>query len=310
MPACLRSTLTILVIGTLALVGCVSRVTIKDDPIRQTDPQSVEVGRPDAALLLGGATLALVVTPTLKLFWNLASLQARDPSATSSLLSTDPRDLKALERLGIDSHAYQEQLVKAGVHPVILFLPHGSDPVEAARQRGLEITPWPLSAPPALLSGPKVDTLILFQSSTTANARPGKAGPVTRARIASLAGLTGFSQAENPIDPLGRQFYQIRPRDWKRSVTFEHTRCRYAGAERKAGTVLITTLTYSGGATVTMSTPLSARDWKPCPMVRGVPGVTIMQPGGNKAGRPVIIAGSYFEDPYPSPFIADWVQVK
>jgi len=310
MPACLRSTLAILLIGTLALVACVSvRVKVKDEPIRQSDPQSAEVGRPDAALLLGGATLALVVTPTLELFWNVASLQARDPSATSPLLSTDPRDPKALEKLGIDSRAYEEKLGKAGVRPIILFLPHGSDPVAAARQRDLDITSWPPSAPPALLSGPQVDTLIVFQSS--ANAGPGRTGgPVARARIASLAGLSAFSLASNPADPLDRQYYQVLPRGWKQSVSFEHTRCRYAGAERKAGTVLITSLTYSGGATVTMSTTLSARDWKSCPMVNGVPGVTVKQPGGKKAGRPVIIAASYFEDPYPSPLIADWIQVK
>jgi hypothetical protein len=279
---------------------------------RKTDLQSVSRSRSEAALLLAGATVALVARPTLEHFWNLASLQARDPSLGSRLLSTDPRDpAKTLEPLGIDSRVYHEQLTKAGVRPIILFLPHGADPVEEARRRGFQIAPWPPSYPPALLFGPIVDTLILFEPLHSAGAEPGRTGPVVRARIASLSGLTGFSLAlSTSDDPLDRQSYQVLPREWKRAVSFEHTRCRYAGAEMKEGTVLVTTLTYQGGVTKILRTPLKKQDWKPCPLKSGVPGVAVKQPSLAKAGWPTIIAGSYFEDPVPSPLIADWIQVK
>jgi hypothetical protein len=309
-----RCTRSILAIGALTLVACATaRVTVRDEPIRENDPLSIDVTRSDAALLLGGATVALVARSTLEHFWNLASLQARDPAIGARLLDTEPRNpAKTLEPLGIDSHGYERQLAKAGVRPLILFLPHDADPIEEARRHGLPIAEWPRSSPPALLFGPTVNTLILFEPLTSAGAEPGRTGPVVRARIASLAVLASLSLAALSTldDPLDRQSYQVLPRAWQQAVTFEHMRCRYAGAELREGTVLITTLTYQGGVTKALRTPLSKQDWKPCPLKRGVPGVVVKQPSLGKAGRPAIIAGSYFEDPAPSPLIADWIEVK
>lgn len=307
MPACLRCTRSILALGLLALVACISvgGGKVSGRP-HKTKPLSIS--RPGAVTVLGGATLALVARSTLEHFWNLASLQVRDPATSSRLLATDPREpAKTLKPLGIDSQAYQEQLAKAGVRSLILFLPHGADPVEEARRRGFAIAPWPPSAPPALLSGPEVDTLILFQPLTSTSEEP---GPVIRTRIASLAGLAGIFPAlsipDDPIDPRYYRVLRVLPRDGKKTVSFEHTRCRYAGAELREGSVLITTLTYKGGVTKEMRTPLSKQNWQPCRLKSGVPGVSVQQPSLDKADPLAIIAGSYFEDPL-SPLIAVWV---
>src|SRR5262245_55786213 len=150
-------------IGALTLGACATRVRIKE------------------------SELLVAAGPTLELFWKFASLQVRDPAIASRLLNLDPQDTaKTLDSLGVGFGAYQQKLAQeAQVHPIVLFLPHDADPVQEARRHGLAITPWPQFAPPALLSGPEVDTLILYQPLTSAGGEPGKTGPVVRTRIAS-----------------------------------------------------------------------------------------------------------------------------
>lgn len=292
MRAWLRRTLPIISVGALALVLAAcgssktagtgnSRVVAKTRHVTVRESQEVAV-----------------VAPTLKLFWDLSSVQVRDPSVARRLLDADPRQpAAALQPLGVDFEAYEKALAEtAGVRAAVLFLPHDADPVEEARRHGLAVDSWPEMAPPALLSGPEVDTLILFQ-------------PQTSARIASLHGLAGLFLAETkPASRLDRRLYQVQPREWKLSVTFEHTRC----SAQLDATTFITQLTYEGGATDVQPTEISEKSWGPCALApeNGLKAVKAKQPGRAAAGRPVVIASSYLLDPHPSPLLSRWVAVK
>ena len=254
---------------------------------------------------------SVVVDLTLKLFWNLATLQTRDPSVAPRLLVTDPRKpSKALEPLNVGFDSYRQQLAKAaGVNPVVLFLVHGADPEEEAKRRGLTISPWRPLTPPAFFSGPQVDTLILFEPVTSARRELPWRGPVALTRIASLAGLTGLWLAEGPpADPLGFRLYRVQPREWKKAALFEHTRCLI----QSPGVTLVTKLFYQGGVTDSQPVPLTDKDWGPCPLNPDpkLRAAIVKQPGARKPGRPVIIAGSYFQNPRPSLLLADWISVK
>jgi len=121
---------------------------------------------------------AVVVDLSLGLFSDLARVKASDSAMVDRLLSADPRDpSKVLQPLGIDYEAFRKQISEgAGARPLVLFLRHGADPVEEARRRGITIVPWPPQAPPALLAGRDLDTLIVFESLTTSlRPRPGTA---------------------------------------------------------------------------------------------------------------------------------------
>lgn len=292
MRACLRCTLPVVSAGALALVLAAcgsskqagagnSRVVAKTRHVTVRESQEVAV-----------------VAPTLKLFWELASVQVRDPSVARRLLDADPRQpAPALQPLGVDFEAYQKKLSEvAGVHAAVLFLPHDADPAAEARRHGLAIDPWPEMAPPALLSGPEVDTLVLFQ-------------PLTSARVASLHGLAGLFLAEaGPANRLDRRLYQVQPREWKQSATFEHTRC----SEQLDATTFVTQLTYEGGVTDAQPTEISQESWGPCGLSpeNGLKAVKAKQSGRAAAGRPVIIASSYLLNPHPSPLLSRWVAVK
>jgi hypothetical protein len=292
MRAWFRRTLPIISVGALALVLAAcgssktagtgnSRVVAKTRHVTVRESQEVAV-----------------VAPTLKLFLDLSSVQVRDPSVVRRLLDADPRQpAAALQPLGVDFESYEKALAEtAGVRAAVLFLPHDADPAEEARRHGLAVDSWPEMAPPALLSGPEVDTLILFQ-------------PPTSARIASLHGLAGLLLAEiRPANRLDLALYQVQPRDWKRSVTFEHTRC---SAQLDAMT-LTTLLTYQGGATDVQPTELSEESWGPCTLspAGGLKALKVKQSGRAAAGRPVIIASSYLSNPHPGPLLARWVAVK
>ncbi|MFL6289890.1 MAG: hypothetical protein ACJ759_03250 [Thermoanaerobaculia bacterium] len=292
MKTWLRRTLPVVSVGALALVLAAcgsskpagtgnSRVVAKTRHVTIRESQEVPV-----------------VAPTLKLFWELSSVQVRDPSAARRLLEADPRQpAPVLQPLGVDFEGYQKALSEAaGVRAAVLFLPHDADPVAEARRHGLAVDPWPETAPPALLSGPAVDTLILFQ-------------PPVAARVASLHGLAGLLLAETrPANRLDPALYQVQPRDWKRSATFEHTRC----SAPLDATTFITQLTYDGGATDVQPNELSKESWGPCALspAGGLKAVKARQPGRAAAGRPVIIASSYLANPYPGPLLARWVAVK
>jgi hypothetical protein len=251
-----------------------------------------------------------VVDLSLKLFWDLASLQVRDPSAAGRLLSTDPRDpAKTLAGLNVGFEAYRQQLSRvAKVNPVVLFLPHGADPDEEARRRGFAISPWPEQTPPAFFSGPEVDTLVLFEPQTSAR-RELRQGDVTvRARIASAAGWTGLLLAQDAADKVGLRLYRVQPKEWKKAVVFEHTRCMSSGPDTK----LVTKLFYQGGVTEPQETSLTDKDWGPCTLSPDskLRAATVKQPSGKKAVRPGMIAGSYFLNPHPGPFLSDWISVR
>jgi len=254
---------------------------------------------------------AVVVDLTLRIFWNLATLQIRDPSVAHRLLETDLRDpSKTLGPLNVGFDSYRQQLAKvASVNPVVLFLAHGADPEEEARRRGLIISPWQPLTPPAFFSGPEVDTLILFEPVTSARRELPWGGPVALTRIASVAGLTGLWLAEGPpADPLGVRLYRVKPREWKTGTVVEHTRCSIQSPD----ITLVTKLFYQGGATDSLPIPLTDKDWAPCtlnpdPKLRAA---IVRQPSAKKPGRPVIIAGSYFQNPRPGLFLADWISVK
>jgi hypothetical protein len=284
MRARLRCALLILSLGSLALASCAHVVV--------TDSGTVAVE-------------GVVADLTLELFWNLASVQVQNPSAASRLLAMDPRDPSGLEALGAGFDAYRQQLASvAQVRPLVLFLPHDADPVEEARKRGLTSIPWPSSAPPALFSGPQVDTLIVFEPIAETRVRPGAA--VTR--LASLAGLTHLALAPSADQQAIRQLYQVSPGEWTASTVFKHTRCVNRGSE----TQFITKLFYQGGFTDTKVTPLTEQSWGPCalPSDPDLMAVTVQQPGQKKPGKPVIIAASYFLDPRPSPLLARWISVR
>jgi hypothetical protein len=252
-----------------------------------------------------------VVDLTLEQFWRLASLQVRDPSSASRLLESDPRNpSKALDPLKVGFEAYRLQLGKvAQVRPVILFLKHGADPEEEARRHGLAIAPWPRQTPPAFLSGPVVDVLVLFDPEKSAREDLRRGGPVARARIASVTGWFNLLSAEEaPSDPIGLRLYQVQPRTWKKGVVFEHTRCM----ARSPDVQLVTKLTYQGSVTDSNPATLTDANWGPCALSTDskLRAAIVKQPSSRKAGRPVIIAGSYYMAPEPGLFLSDWIAVK
>jgi hypothetical protein len=255
-------------------------------------------------------TYSLVVDITLEQFWKLASLQVRDPSVARRLLSTAPREpSKTLQPLNIGFETYRQQLEKvAKVNPLVLFLPHGADPVEVARRQDLVIWPWSPQTPPAFLSGPEVDTLILFEPQNSARDGLQRGGPVARARIASAAGWAGLLLARDAPADIGLRLYGVQPKSWKKGVVFEHTRCMV----RSPGVTLVTKLFYQGGVTDSMATLLTEKNWGPCALSADpkLLAATVKQPGGKKAGPPVIIAGSYFLASEPGPFLSDWISVR
>jgi hypothetical protein len=251
-----------------------------------------------------------VVDLTLEQFWRLASLQVRDASAASRLLESDPRNpSKALEPLKVGFEAYRRQLAEvAQVRPVVLFLKHGADPEEEARRHGLAISPWPRQTPPAFLSGPVLDVLVLFEPEKSAQEDLRGGGPVARARIASAAGWSNlWSAGEAPTDPIGLRLYQVQPKTWKKGVVFEHTRCM----ARSPGVQLVTKLSYQN-VTDPVTTTLTDANWGPCALSTDsrFQAAIVKQPSLRKAVQPVIIAGSYFLAPLPGPFLCDWIAVK
>lgn len=237
---------------------------------------------------------AVVADLTLELFWNLASLQVRDSAGTLRLLNTNPREpLATLRPLEVGFEEYQQQLAAAaGVRPIVLFLPHGGNFTEEARRQGLAISPWPVEAPPALFSGPKVDTLILFEllSATGSSAVP--------ARIA-------LAQSPAP-DPV--RLYQVRPGEWKSSVTFEHTICGRPGPDVQ----VVTKLVYRGGSVDRIAPPPNAGSWKPCDLSTApdLRSVTVKQRSRERADQPVVIAAGQLLDPHPGILHSQWIAVK
>jgi hypothetical protein len=254
---------------------------------------------------------SVVVDATLGLFLNLANLQTLDPTAAQRLLHRNPQEsAEALRSMEPGFAVYEQQLeALAQVRPVILFLDKQTDPGDAARQYGLSFASWPANAPPALLSGPSADVLILFESISTAGVSRERRGPVAIARVASTAGDAGFRLAQSsPPEPLDRRLYLVQPRDWKASAAFEHTRCR----EPRPGLELVTKLIYHGGAIDSLTTRIQDGSWSECKLVPqgGLRSVTVKQPGRRAAGRPGIIAASYFRSPQPGPLLADYVRVN
>ena len=251
---------------------------------------------------------ALAVDLSLGLFSDLASLAASDPSKVSRLLRANPREPGSeLAALGIDFEAFRQGISSAGVRPVVLFLPPGADPIEEARKRGFAIAPWPEQAPPALLAGPDLDVLVFFEPLA-----PGQRqaeGIRARAQLASLAELRSFALALAPsAERLDPRRYWVDPRQWRKSILFEHTRCE----ERAQGLELVTKLTYAGGATDTLRTPVADASWSPCALVRNsnLEAVKVKQASRDKAGRNVIIASSYFRDPMAGPVLSRSIPVR
>lgn len=289
-----RFTLSILSMWALCLTACVSHVRVTESGV------------------VSGGAVAVVADLTLEVFRQLADLQVRDPGVAPRLLGIDPREAAtSLQSLGIDFESYRQQLESAAqVRPVLLFLDRGADPVEEARRQGLAIASWLPHAPPALLAGPQVDILILFQPLTGARSEPSTDGVRFRAHLAALADLRSFSLAESPPhEPISRRLYRVRPGEWKPSAVFEHTRCD----GQRSASALVTKLAYKGGAPDTLVTPLKEASWRsPCELAPelGLHAVTVRQTGRKQVGRPVIIAASYFEYPEPSPLLASWISVR
>ena len=252
----------------------------------------------------------VLVDLSLGLFLDLASRLVQEPAAAPRLLQTDPRDPSGnLRSLGIDFEAFRKRLAEeVKVRPMILFVPHGADLVAAARSHDLEVDSWLPSAPPAVLSGPEVDVLIVFEDVASEPGGAAGRGAVALTRIASLSGLASLALTpEQRAKELNSALYQVTPRDWKKSVTFEHTRCTFARADK-----LVTKLMYQGGRSDLLTTALTQKTWRPCSLVSGpgVKAVTVKQTPSLKPKRPVIIAASYFQDPQPGPLLADWIGVK
>jgi len=248
---------------------------------------------------------------SLGLFLDVASRLIQQPSAAARLLQANPMSSsETLKSVGIDVESFQQRLAEAAkVRPIILFLPHDADPVAEARKHELAIDSWPPSAPPALLSGPEVDVLIAFQPLAGAQGETGGRGAVARTRIASLSGLASLLLTpEQRAQELDTRLYRVSPREWKKSIVFEHTRCGSPGAE-----TLVTKLMYQGGISEFNTTALTEKSWGPCNLIPGsaLKAVTVKQRANVKQPkRPVIIAASYFQDPRPGPLLADWVGVK
>lgn len=237
-------------------------------------------------------TEPFVFEPTLDFFWNLASLQVRRPGSAERLLRTDPWEpRKNLASLEVGIERYESSVGDWGFSPLILFLPHGADPMREAGHRGLKLKPWPELAPPALLSGPEVDTLVVFV-------------PVfedDRMKVGRARFLTRDEQG----DPFESRIYSVTPANWRPSARIEHTRCGYSGR----GVQMVTKLTYGGGSTDSKYAELSQRDWKRCAAASELKAAVVKQTSRNRAPGPVIIAGSYFQDPFPGPLLARWIKV-
>lgn len=292
-----RFILSILSIWALFLPSCMSSVRITESPVVST----------------GGMAVSVIADLTLEVFRQLAALQVQDPAVAPRLLETDPRDPAAtFQSLGIDFESFRRQLESAAqVRPVLLFLDRGADPVEEARMRDLPIASWPDHAPPALLAGPQVDTLVLFQPLTGARAEPAARGVSVRAQLAALNDLRNFSLAAGPPKgPISRRFYRVRPDAWKPSAVFEHTRCD----DQRSASSIVTKLAYQGGAPESLVTPLQKSNWRsPCELAPelGLHAVTVRQTSSRqKAGKPVIIAASYLEYPEPGPLLSSWIPVR
>ena len=137
----------------------------------------------------------VLVDLSLGLFLDLASRLVQEPAAAPRLLQTDPRDPSGnLRSLGIDFEAFRKRLAEdVKVRPMILFVPHGADLVAAARSHDLEVDSWLPSAPPAVLSGPEVDVLIVFEDVASEPGGAAGRGAVALTRIASLSGLASLA---------------------------------------------------------------------------------------------------------------------
>lgn len=252
-------------------------------------------------------TEALVVDLSVGLFSDLASLARSNPAAVPRLLKVDPRDPGGeLKALGIDFEAFRQGISSAGVGPLVLFLAPGADPVEEARRRGLAIVPWPEQAPPALLAGNELDILVFFEPL----ARQGQeAGTSAGVQLASLAELRSFALALSPsAERLDPRRYWVNPQRWSKAVLFEHTRCE----EKARGLELVTKLTYTGGATDTLRTPVPDASWGPCTLVgnSSLQAVKVKQTSRDQAGRNVIVASSYFRSPIAGPVLARSIPVR
>lgn len=132
---------------------------------------------------------------------------------------------------------------------------------------------------------------------------------MARVRIASVTGWFNLLSAEEASpDPIGLRLYQVQPKTWKKGVVFEHTRCM----ARSPDVQLITKLSYRDGVTESHTATLTDANWGPCALSTDsrLRAAIVKQPSRQKAGRPVIIAGSYFLAPYPGPFLSDWIAVK
>jgi hypothetical protein len=287
--------LLVLLAGTVLVTACATvRVTYSD----------AQAG--------GGGALA--VEATLKLFWDLAELQLRDPSVVPRLLDMDPRGAaETLGELGVDFETYRRRLAEeAQVNPVVLFLTPDAEPALVADSHQLSLDVWPEGAPPALLVGPRVDVLVLYeavpQAETPVTAwRGAKAGP----QIASLLGIAALPAVQVPSsEPLARRLYRVTPAVWRggAGASFEHTRCGLQEPEMH----LVTKLTFAGGYTETLDQPLSDESWPPCPLSRDpdLRAATVTQQSRSAPTRPVVIASSYFQDPFPGPLLARWIEVR
>jgi hypothetical protein len=248
---------------------------------------------------------SLIVGASVKLFSELAILEARDPSVVPRLLDRDPRrPSDTLQSLGINLDSYQQQLAEAAqVRPLLVFLPPGADPVAQARRHGLDATSWLPDAPPALLSGKAMDTLIVLQPLDGAQ----RSSPAPQTRIASAASLKSLFFVQGaPPNELDRRLYTVHPRDWTKGVTFEHTRCVY----NKDAKEVVALLTYPGGFTDVEAFPLETVKWEPCEQVPDASAVKVRQrPGRKKPGRPIVIASTYVRSP-GAPLLSACIDVK
>lgn len=294
------------VAAALLLDGCCCTATGVHHPPDRADVAG-PVGAAEEAELSGEATEAAeaieaVFGPTLELFWRLAAVQLDEPAAAELLLEAAPLEpAPYLEPLDVGFPAYREELARAGVRPVVLSVPSGADPVAAAEAQGLALREDRF--PPALLTGPEVDTLILFYplgdaSLESAGARPGP-------RLAALD--LGFARAamQAPAGASCSWRYRVRPRDWTGGTVYEHLRC----GEPTAG-YLDTRLVYGGGSVDRRVTRVRRSDWSRCALSADCRGVARPQRGRTRARRPVVIAASYVLDPHPGPLLADWIRVR
>jgi len=256
------------------------------------------------ALILAAATTGVgdvretepfVFEPTMTFFWNLAALQVRRPGSADRLLKTDPwKPREILASLDVGIKEYESSIAEWDLSPVILFMPHGTDPTEAAVGRiGHKLKPWPELAPPALLSGPEVDTLVVFVPVLEDNRMK-----VGRASFRPDQDVHGA--------PFESRLYSVSPFSWHPSARIEHTRCGHPGR----GMQMVTKLTYSGGSTDSEYAQLSQRAWKPCAAASDLRAAVVKQTSRSRASGPVIVAGSYFQDPYPGPLLARWIKVN